>query len=82
MFTEQSIFTMKDYGRIRIHLKEIMDKNSITRTALARSIDTRYEVINKWYNGEVERVDLDILARICFVLNCKIADILVYEKTE
>lgn len=39
----------------------------------------RFEVINKWYSGEVERIDSDVLARFCYVLECKIEDIIEYE---
>ncbi len=75
---ENELFTLNHYGHIEINLREYMDKNQITRNALARAIDTRFEVINKWYNGHVEKIDADILARICFVLNCDPGDIIRY----
>lgn len=75
---EKELFTLKHYGRIEIKLKEYMDKRQITRNALARAFDTRFEVINKWYNGHVEKIDADILARICFVLDCSPGDIIQY----
>jgi len=39
-----------------------MDKRNITRNYLARSIHTRFEVIDKWYVNDVEKIDADILA--------------------
>ena len=75
-----SIIVTKEYGAIKLKLKEIMDKKSISRNNLARSINVRFEVIDRWYNGNVEKIDLDILSRICFVLDCKIDDILEYIK--
>ncbi|MCI9347569.1 MAG: helix-turn-helix transcriptional regulator [Lachnospiraceae bacterium] len=57
-----------------------MDTQQISRNALARAIDTRFEVIDKWYKGNVEKIDADILARICFVLNCEPQDIVRYQK--
>ncbi|MBQ1947992.1 MAG: helix-turn-helix transcriptional regulator [Clostridia bacterium] len=59
-----------------------MDARGITRNALAKKINTRFEVISRWYNGDVESMDLDILARILFVLDCSIEDILTYEKPQ
>lgn len=59
-----------------------MDAKGITRNKLARSINARFEVVDKWYNNDVEKMDLDILARICFILNCSISDLLEYEKPE
>ena len=56
-----------------------MDKHGITRNALARAINARFEVIDKWYQGDVEKIDSDVLARICCVLECEAGDIIHYE---
>ena len=80
MNDSKSVFAIKDYGKISLHLKEMMDSKKITRNYLARVSNTRFEVINKWYNNEVEKMDLDILARICYVLECTPADIIRYEE--
>ncbi len=75
---ENELFYLNNYGQIEIRLKEIMDSNHITRNSLARAVNTRFEVINKWYHGHVEKIDTDILARICFVLNCTPGDLIFY----
>ena len=74
----REIYTLNQYGHIEINLKSIMDNKGITRNALARSVNTRFEVIDKWYHGHVEKIDSDILARICFVLECSPSDIIIY----
>ena len=71
-----------EYGKINVKLKEYFDPRGITRNHICQATNTRFEVINKWYNNEVERMDLDILARICYVLDCKPEDIISYEKPE
>lgn len=78
MFVNKEIFTMNQYGSIKINVKEYIDARNITRNALARAVNTRFEVIDKWYNGHVEKIDADILARICYVLECSPGDILQY----
>lgn len=43
-------------------------------------IATNYDLVNRYYNNKVIRVDLDIIARMCFALDCGIKDILKYTK--
>ena len=73
-----SVMVVKDYGRIELKHKALMDGRNITRNYLARHINARFEVVDKWYNGDVEKLDLDILARICFVLKCNVEDVITY----
>ena len=49
-------YTIPQYGRIELYLKEIMDKQNLTRNAVARAIDTRFEVVNKWYNDYADKL--------------------------
>ena len=74
----KQIMSINDYGYIQISLKNIMDKKGVTRNALARAINARFEVVDKWYNGHVEKIDADVLARICYVLECEPSDIIKY----
>jgi putative transcriptional regulator len=74
------LITRKDYGTVQLHLKELMDEKGIVRGTLARAIGSRFEVVDRWYRGEVAELDLDILARICCILDCQISDLITYQK--
>ncbi len=75
---KNELFTLNQYGHIEINIRKYMDEKQITRNALARAVNTRFEVIDKWYNGHVEKIDADVLARICFVLDCDPGEIIKY----
>lgn len=77
---EESIFTLKNYGKIKLNLKELLDNKKISRHKLCSMIGANYDLITRYYNNSVSRIDLDIIARICFVLNCTVNDIIIYEK--
>ena len=80
-----SIFILKEYGRVVITLKEVMEQQGMTRNRLARLTGLVYNSINRYYhykNAPISSVDLDVLAKICFVMNCDIADVLRYERPE
>ena len=41
----------------------------------------KYDVIDRYYKGaRVEMADLDFLAKVCYVLDCQISDLLEYER--
>ena len=69
---------LANYGHVELRLKEVMDERGISRNQLAKLIDARFEVVGKWYKGEVEKMDLDILARICYALDCTTEDLIRY----
>lgn len=80
MSKTNSVLQRKKYGQINFKLKELLDSRGVTRNYLARKIDSRFEVVDKWYKNRVEKIDIDILARICFVLECEVEDIIEYTK--
>lgn len=76
-----SIIDIKEYGKIKIKLSEVMDQKGITRNKMRTLTGVKYEVIGRYYKASnVERLDLDFLAKACYVLNCKVEDILEYEE--
>ena len=74
---DSGIITRERYGSVRL---KRMDSGGINRNTLARKIGVRFEVVDKWYRGDVEKLDLDILARICCVLDCTVGDLLEYRR--
>ena len=77
---DNGIFVLKNYGKVKINIKQVMKNKGITRNKLSVLTGATYNVINRYYKSEIIRLDLDVLARICYVLECNIADILEYEK--
>lgn len=69
----------KDYGAVQIKLQEYLDKHNITRNALSMATGIRYDVIDRYYKGQIMRIDLDNLAKICYALECKLSDIIEYK---
>ncbi len=80
MYEAKTILTIKEYGKIDVELKTLMDEKGLNRNYIAKVTNTRFEVINKWYNNDVEKMDLDVLARICYALDCSPSDIIKYRK--
>ena len=67
---------MKDFGKVDVVLDEYLKKNKVSRSSLTRNAELQYGQILKYCRNEVQKLDLNILAKLCTVLNCNIEDIL------
>lgn len=77
---DNNVYVLKNYGKVEIVLKDILEKKDISRNKLCTMIAANYDLVNRYYNNKVIRIDLDIIARMCFALNCNVTDILKYKK--
>lgn len=75
-------YQMDEYGSVKVKLAEVLDSRGITRNRLSTLTGIKYEVVDRYYQGRIERVDLDLIAKICYVLDCNIADLLEYKSPE
>lgn len=68
-----------DYGFISLKLKELMDTKGISINSLSKMANVKYETVKNYYYNENFIYNGEILAKFCYILNCKIEDILEYE---
>lgn len=75
----RGITELRDYGKININIKLIMDKYQISIYQLSKLANLKYNTVKAYYNNApLTKVDLDVVAKLCYVLNCKVSDILEY----
>ena len=74
-------YQTSEYGTVRVKLAEVMERQGMTRNKLRTLTGIKYDVIDRYYKADhIEMVDLDFLAKVCFVLDCRIEDLIEYEK--
>lgn len=67
-----------DYGHIELNLKEIMEEQNISINKLAFRSEMQRTQLKAYIKGEVQRVDLSVLSRLCYALECDLTDLLRY----
>lgn len=65
-------------GYYLFKLNDILEKQEISKNKLMRETNTDFKVIQRIITGELTRIDIIVLARICNFLNCNISDIIEY----
>ena len=71
-----------DYGTVRIKLNELIEQQGISKNRLAHRAEMQRTQLNQYCNGEVTRLDIAVLARLCCALDCKVEDLLEYVPPE
>ena len=69
-----------NYGCINITLDEYLKRNDISKNFLAEKANLQRTQLNTYCKNMIKRPDLDVLARICFALDCELTDIIDYRK--
>lgn len=74
-------YQTREYGVVKVKLAALMDRRGIARNRLRTLTGIKYDVIDRYYKNEVvSMVDMDFLAKVCYVLDCRVEDVLEYEK--
>lgn len=69
---------MKEFGTIKIQLDELIQKSGISKNKLCHRAELQRTQLNNYCNNNISRLDIDVLARICTVLECEIGDLLKF----
>ena len=67
-----------DYGHFDIVLAEYLQERQVSKNKLAEKANLQRTQLNAYCKNDIKRPDLDVLARICYALNCDLPDIIRY----
>ena len=77
---DDSVLMYRDYGEIVFDLKSIMDKKGYTINYVVKRTGLHHQIVRRYYEGTALRYDKEILAKICFVIDCDLEDIMYYKR--
>ena len=69
---------MERYGVIKIKLSELIKKNGMRKNMLSHRTEMQRTQINRYCSNDITRLDVDVLARLCTVLDCEIGELLEF----
>lgn len=69
---------MQDFGQVVFKIDQVLEEKKISKNKLEKEASLQRTQLNSYCNNKVKRVDLATIAKICYVLDCEIADIMEY----
>lgn len=68
----------KNCGEIRIKLSDIMAEKNISLNQLSFRTEMERSQLRRYRDGQAQRLDVDILKRLCYVLECSLDELVEY----
>lgn len=68
----------KAFGNVKIRLEEAIQASGMSKNYVMNRAYMQRTQLNTYCRGDIQRVDLAILSRLCYALDCSISDILEY----
>lgn len=65
---------------IKIHLRELMWEKNISAVQIQKETGIHATTVSRIINGKQQNLGLETLDKLCTVLDCKIQDLITYER--
>lgn len=65
---------------IKVKLRELMWEKNISAVQIQKETGIHAATISRIINGKHNNLGLDTVDRLCEVLDCKLSDLLIYER--
>ncbi|MDY3946376.1 MAG: helix-turn-helix transcriptional regulator [Ezakiella sp.] len=69
---------MQNFGKIIFKIDQVLEEKNISKNKLEKEANLQRTQLNSYCNNRVKRIDLETIAKICYVLECDINDIVEY----
>lgn len=67
---------------LHLRLPELLKEKGISRTRLCKDLDLQRTNLNRYYRDNFQRIDANLIVRLCEYLECDISDLLEIRERE
>ena len=67
-----------EFGTIKLYLRERMEERKFSLSKLSFRAEMQRTQLKHYYDGDIQRLDMAVLSRLCYALDCDLHDLLEY----
>lgn len=82
LHTEQIILWDTAFGKTHCRLMDVMKKRKVSIYTLSKISGLKYDVILRYFDDKIIKYDANVLAKLCYSLDCDIDDVLEYRRSD
>lgn len=62
--------------KLHIRMQELAKEKGISKTKLCKELDMQYGNFNKYYEDKFQRINANLIIKLCEYFECRISDLL------
>lgn len=70
------------YGQLRLNIEKILRERGISKNQICKELDIPRSNFNRYCRGDVQRIDVGLVCKLCWYLNVSVGEIIEYERPE
>lgn len=71
-----------NYGSLSFNIEQILKDKDISKNQICKDLDIPRTNFNRYCRDEFQRIDSNLICKLCYYLDVSIADLIKYNKPE
>ena len=69
------------YGHLELHIEELLKEKGISKNTICKELDIPRSNFNRYCRNEFQRLDAQLICKLCSYLDCGIEELIEYAST-
>ena len=69
-----------EYGSLSLRIEELLKEKEISKNQICKDLDIPRSNFNRYCRDEFQRMDSNLICKLCYYLDVDIADLIIYNK--
>ena len=71
-----------DYGRISLNIERLLKERGISKNQICKDLDIPRSNFNRYCRGDVQRIDVNLIWKLCWYLGASAGELIEYKRPE
>ncbi len=67
-----------DFGGLKLNINKLLKENNISKNKICKDLDLPRYTFNKYCRNEFQRLDANLLCKLCYYFEIEISDLIEY----
>lgn len=69
-----------NYGKLKLRINELLKEKGISKNTICKELDIPRSNFNRYCRDDFQRLDANLICKLCHYFDCEIGELIVYEK--